>query len=117
MRESCPNRAPGSSGSMWPTERHRARRNRMHGLWPKGATMNDMERGAGPAQVVASFWWRATAVPALMRSLALLLVLGGAGCSLGDLVGNDQLPPNVSDPAITETPEGARAAYTGTLAQ
>lgn len=47
----------------------------------------------------------------------LLVVLGGAGCSLEGLLNSDELPRNVTDPAITETPQGARFAYVGTLAR
>src|SRR5690349_950515 len=47
---------------------------------------------------------------------ALLVLLCGAtmGCSLVD---NNELPADVSDPARTQTPNGARAAYAGTVAQ
>jgi hypothetical protein len=48
-------------------------------------------------------------------SLSASLLLGG--CSLDNLLKRDQLPPNVSDPAITQTPTGAVAAYNGTVAQ
>lgn len=40
-----------------------------------------------------------------------------AGCSLDGLLGMENLPPDVADPATTETPQGALAAYYGTLAQ
>src|SRR5260221_2281602 len=54
-------------------------------------------------------WWRAI--------MAVLVTVGGASCSLDGLLNSDQLPPNVSDPAITQTPDGARAAYIGTITQ
>lgn len=40
-----------------------------------------------------------------------------AGCSLDGLLNNDELPPDVTDPALTTTPEGALAAYHRTVAQ
>lgn len=40
-----------------------------------------------------------------------------AGCDLDGLVGNDELPADVSDPSIIETPAGAVAAYYGVVAQ
>src|SRR5258705_13412321 len=46
-----------------------------------------------------------------------LLVLPAAGCSLDALLQSDELPKNVSDPKLTQTPEGARAAYYGALSQ
>jgi hypothetical protein len=49
--------------------------------------------------------WRAP----LSVAAALLL----AGCSLDSILKSDELPPNVSDPAITKTYEGAIAAYNG----
>ncbi len=74
--------------------------------------MNDpMERHV--ASRVASSWWRTVAV----HNLALLVLVGGLGCSLDGLVDSDQLPLDASDPRATETPEGARTAYIGTLAQ
>jgi hypothetical protein len=45
--------------------------------------------------------------------LALLL----AGCSLDGLLKSNEMPPNVSDPALTQTPQGAVAAYNGTVAE
>src|SRR5881394_2206972 len=50
---------------------------------------------------------------------ALLVLMGAAatGCSLDGLLNSDKLPADVSDPALTQTPQGARAAYAGTLAQ
>lgn len=51
--------------------------------------------------------------------LAALLagLLAIAGCNLYDIAGNDELPSEVTDPAITHTKLGALAAYNGTLAQ
>jgi hypothetical protein len=54
------------------------------------------------------------------RSLALVLpLLAGtlAGCSPDSLLGTQQLPPDVPDPAQTHTPAGALAAYRGALQQ
>src|SRR5690242_16490514 len=51
----------------------------------------------------------------ILAGLAVSVVL--AGCSLDGLLNNDKLPVDVQDPAITETPEGAFAAYRGALAQ
>ncbi|MGH7514162.1 MAG: hypothetical protein ACREOQ_14710 [Gemmatimonadales bacterium] len=44
-------------------------------------------------------------------------LLAGAlgGCSPDALVGEGELPPGVSDPAVTESPQGAVAAYNGAL--
>lgn len=53
------------------------------------------------------FWSRA--------SMILWVILVGTGCSLDSLLNSEQLPPGVSDPAITQTPGGARRAYIGTL--
>ena len=49
--------------------------------------------------------WRAP----LAVAAALLL----AGCSLDSILKSDELPPDVTDPAITKTYEGAIAAYNG----
>jgi len=38
-------------------------------------------------------------------------------CSLDGMLGTDDLPKDVTDPAITQTPSGALAAYNGMLAQ
>jgi hypothetical protein len=46
-------------------------------------------------------------------SLAGLLI----GCSLDGLLKSNTLPPDVADPALTQTPAGAVEAYRGTLAQ
>src|SRR5262249_35234654 len=52
------------------------------------------------------------------RALAAsLLAWAGAGCSLDGLLKNDEVPPGVTDPAITQTLRGALAAYNGTIAQ
>lgn len=51
------------------------------------------------------------------RWCTALLATAIAGCSLDSVLGNDELPSNVSDPAVTKTPSGAVAAYGGTLAQ
>ena len=46
-----------------------------------------------------------------------MLLVGAAvllgGCSLDSILESDKLPPNVADPAVTKTPEGAVAAYNG----
>src|SRR5690349_9714295 len=39
------------------------------------------------------------------------------GCSLDGLLKSNEIPPNLTDPAITETPAGALATYQGTVAQ
>jgi hypothetical protein len=44
------------------------------------------------------------------------LALAVTGCSLDGLLGTDKLPPDVTDPALIHTPEGALRAYHGTLA-
>lgn len=48
-------------------------------------------------------------------ALVAAATLLSAGCSLDDLLGADELPPDVTDPAITHTATGARAAYNGAL--
>lgn len=53
----------------------------------------------------------------MVLSLTLLVMLGGTACSLDSLLNSNKLPPSVSDPAITQTSTGARAAYVGTLTQ
>ena len=54
-----------------------------------------------------------------VRRLALLAgaVVLVAGCSLDGILKSDQLPPDVTDPAITKTHDGAVAAYHGLLEQ
>ena len=57
--------------------------------------------------------------PTTRRRLALACLAAAwmaAGCSLDDLLGTDEIPPDVSDPGFTETAEGAVAVYHGTLA-
>src|SRR5881394_1301941 len=84
------------------------------------ATMNN---AMGPGRILARpagrhESWRAAAKAPWWRTTSIvLLVLGGTGCSLDGLLNSDQLPKSVSDPAITQTPNGAKAAYIGTLAQ
>ncbi len=38
-------------------------------------------------------------------------------CSLDDVLGTGDLPPHLTDPGVTETPAGARAAYRGAVAR
>lgn len=45
----------------------------------------------------------------------ILLAWVAAGCSLDSLLKSDRLPPDVTDPAITKTRDGALEAYRGTL--
>lgn len=52
---------------------------------------------------------------AMITASVVALGLLGSGCSLDDLVGTDQLPPEVTPPDITKTPLGAMAAYHGAL--
>jgi len=54
---------------------------------------------------------------AMLTGVLVSLGLLGTGCSLDDLVTADQLPPDVTPPAITRTPQGAMAAYHGALLQ
>ncbi len=60
---------------------------------------------------------RAPATRAALRSGLLALVASAvvlaAGCSAGSILESDSLPPDVTDPAITKTPEGAVQAYYG----
>ncbi len=58
------------------------------------------------------------AMPRLVTRLGGLVLLAGvtgfvAGCSPDSILGSDKLPPDIADPAITKTPEGALAAYYG----
>lgn len=46
-----------------------------------------------------------------------VLVLLVAGCSIDGLLETEDLPDNVSDPSIIETPKGAMRAYHGALSQ
>ncbi len=49
--------------------------------------------------------------------VTVLVVLGATACSLDGLLNSDELPKDVSDPALTETPQGAQSAYHGALVQ
>jgi hypothetical protein len=57
-------------------------------------------------------WGAGRRIATLLLSAALT-----AGCSPRDIVGNVELPPELRDPAATETPAGALQAYHGVLAQ
>lgn len=57
----------------------------------------------------------AAARRALLAGAAAAGVLAAAGCSLDSILKNDELPPNVTDPAITKTREGAISAYHGLI--
>jgi hypothetical protein len=57
-------------------------------------------------------WGAGRRTATLLLSAALM-----AGCSPRDIVGNVELPPELRDPAATETPAGALQAYHGVLAQ
>ena len=49
---------------------------------------------------------------------ALLLLCGGAmlgGCTPEQVLGSNALPPDVSDPAVARTPDGALATYRGAV--
>lgn len=61
-------------------------------------------------------WARLTTRAAVVSCLAMMSLILGSGCSWDDMLGTDTLPPDVLDPAITETPQGALAAYQGTVA-
>jgi starch-binding outer membrane protein, SusD/RagB family len=60
---------------------------------------------------------RARTRSTLASLLAFLLAGGAAACSPDKLLGNQQLPPDVPDPAQTHTPAGALAAYNGAIVQ
>jgi len=65
---------------------------------------------------------RRTGAPRLARAARRWLAMSGlallvSGCSLDGLLGNEELPENVTDPAITKTPKGALRAYNGTVSQ
>jgi hypothetical protein len=47
----------------------------------------------------------------------LLITLIALACSPDSLVGNGELPPNITDPAVTHTPAGAMNAYRGALTE
>jgi hypothetical protein len=51
------------------------------------------------------------------RVIGAASVLLLAACSPDKLLGNENLPPDVPDPADTQTPEGALSAYYGSLVQ
>ena len=51
------------------------------------------------------------------RAIGVASVLLLAACSPDKLLGNENLPPAVPDPADTQTPEGALTAYYGSLVQ
>ncbi len=51
----------------------------------------------------------------LLMRLALVGIVG-VGCSLDGVLQSADLPPDVTDPAITRTPEGARAVYHSAVA-
>jgi len=53
---------------------------------------------------------------AVIAGASVLLDLGLVGCSPEQVVGNAKLPPDVTDPKITQTAGGAVLAYRGTLA-
>ena len=55
---------------------------------------------------------RAALRSGLLALVASAVVLA-AGCSAGSILESDNLPPDVTDPAITRTPEGAVQAYYG----
>ena len=52
---------------------------------------------------------------AVIAGASVLIVLGLGGCSPEQVVGNAKLPPNVTDPKITQTAGGAVLAYRGAL--
>ncbi len=51
------------------------------------------------------------------RAIGVASVLLLAACSPDKLLGNEKLPPDVPDPADTQTPDGALSAYYGALVQ
>lgn len=53
----------------------------------------------------------------ISTAVALLMGVTISACSLDGLLKSDELPPEVSDPAVTRTHQGALAAYAGTVAQ
>jgi hypothetical protein len=57
----------------------------------------------------------AAAGRAALAVAAAAFALAATGCSLDSILKNDELPKNVTDPAITETREGAISAYHGLL--
>ncbi|HXE57161.1 MAG TPA: hypothetical protein VNK43_04110 [Gemmatimonadales bacterium] len=58
---------------------------------------------------------RISRVVGVVRSVAGVAAVAALVTGCGSLLESDELPPNVSDPAIIETPEGALAAYQGLL--
>jgi len=62
-------------------------------------------RAAAPLRAWTVLEWLTMGVLALLVS----------GCSLDDLLGTEKLPEDVTDPAITKTPQGALRAYYGTV--
>jgi starch-binding outer membrane protein, SusD/RagB family len=53
----------------------------------------------------------------MRRTWRALVALTLAACSLDDVAGESDVPAGINDPAATETPEGALAAYRGALLQ
>ncbi|HEY9514038.1 MAG TPA: hypothetical protein VIQ74_00055, partial [Gemmatimonadaceae bacterium] len=45
--------------------------------------------------------------------LLVAAAMSVGGCSPDSILQSDKLPPNITDPAITKTPQGAVAAYNG----
>jgi hypothetical protein len=56
--------------------------------------------------------WARKPVVGLLALLAVAAVFLG-GCSPDSILQSDKLPPEIADPAITKTPQGALAAYNG----
>jgi hypothetical protein len=54
---------------------------------------------------------------ALLAGATAAGLLAAAGCSLDSILKTDDLPPDVTDPAITKTRQGALAAYHGLIQQ
>lgn len=80
---------------------------------------NATEAGRAPVRVIelSRARRRVGRVWGAQLGLAVVALFGATACSLDGLLNSDKLPPNVSDPAVTQTPDGARAAYYGTLAK
>jgi len=62
-------------------------------------------RAAAPLRARTVLEWLVTGMLALFVS----------GCAVDGLIGNVELPDNVTDPSVTKTPKGALRAYYGTL--
>src|SRR5690625_3629288 len=61
---------------------------------------------------------RGSSARTVLEGLAMAVIVSiVASCSLDGLMGPEQLPEDVMDPAVIETPKGALRAYYGALSR